>query len=259
MSENGKPAGGFVWHDLMTTDLDRSIAFYGTLFGWTFETAPLGEGPDYTVIQAAGRPIGGIVPQQESDGIPSHWIGYVAVDDVDATVAAAESAGGVAPIPGTDIPSVGRFAVIAGPHGGTVSPFRSLEKNVDEPSGPPVPGVFCWDQLVARDPESSARYYEAVFGWEVVGKDVEGAGHHWVFQSDGRDRAGMIQAPPHGEDHPDFWLAYVEVADVAAAARKAADLGGEILMPPTDIPGVGRFAITADPTGALLALSTQRA
>jgi predicted enzyme related to lactoylglutathione lyase len=258
MSESGKPAGGFVWHDLMTTDFERSIAFYEALFGWTFETMPMGDGPDYTMIKAGGKPIGGIVPQEESDGIPSHWLGYVAVDDVDATVAAAEEAGGVAPIPGTDIPSVGRFAVVAGPHGGTVSPFRSLEGSAEEPPAPPAPGAFCWDQLVARDPEAAAHFYEAAFGWGVVAKEIEGAGTYWVFQSKGGDRAGMIQAPPHGEDHPDFWLAYVEVADVDEATRKVGELGGEILMPPADIPGVGRFSVTADPTGALLALSSQQ-
>lgn len=78
-------AGRFVWHDMMTKDLDRSLAFYSALFGWRITAADTGD-PPYRMIHLGDRPIGGMLPLDRSSEIPSHWIGYVTTDDIHASL-----------------------------------------------------------------------------------------------------------------------------------------------------------------------------
>src|SRR5205085_4200555 len=105
-------SGPFVWHDLMSTQPARSAAFYAALFGWRMEGRDMGPAGTYTYIHAGPVPFGGIVPLDPRFGIPAHWVSYVYVDDVDATCARAVAGGGKTCIPPTDIPTVGRFAMI---------------------------------------------------------------------------------------------------------------------------------------------------
>jgi len=245
--------GRFVWHDMMTTDLERSREFHSALLGWTTEELPLAEGETYPMIKAGAAGIGGYEPLDPKQGIPSHWIGYVTVEDLEAAVSRAKSAGGQVAVPPTDIPGTGRFAVLVHPGGSIIAAFlpRRLEDCV--PEGDPVPGRFCWNQIMTRDPAAAGAFYRKVFGWEVEEQDV-GGNRYWLFRRDGTPAAGMM-ATPGPEKHPDFWLPYVEVDDVDACAARAKELGGQVMVPPSDIPGLARFAVTADPTGAILAVS----
>lgn len=245
--------GRFVWHDMMTTDPKRSIDFYSALLGWTVEEESLGGGL-YSVIRADGVGIGGFVELDREHGVPSHWIGYVTVEDVERAVATGREAGGKAPVGATEIPDVGRFAVVSHPGGSFVSPFAPVSLGACIPEAEPVPGRFCWNQLMARDPEGVRAFYEKTFGWTTDVQELDG-GKHWLFRSEGTPTAGMM-ASPEDRGRPDFWLSYVEVPDVDECARRVPELGGRLLVRPTDIPGLARFAITADPTGAILAVST---
>ena len=92
-----------------------------------------------------------------------------------------------------------------------------------------------------------------VFGWKHQESDMGEMGVYTLFRSDDQDRAGMmtmpsnVQAPPH-------WLGYVLVEDIEAKATEITSLGGTLHCGPMDIPGIGRFAVGADPTGAGFAL-----
>jgi predicted enzyme related to lactoylglutathione lyase len=246
--------GRFVWHDLMTTDPARSIAFHSALLGWSVEEEAMEGGGRYPVIRAGGVGIGGFVELEREHGVPSHWIGYVTVGDVEKTIAAARAAGGKAPVGATDLPHVGRFAVVSHPGGSFVSPLAPVSLGACIPEAEPVPGRFCWNQLMARDPEAARAFYEATFGWTTDVQELDG-GRYWLFRSEGAPTAGMMQSPER-RGHPDFWLAYVEVPDVDVSAARVPELGGHVLVRPTNIAGLARFAVAADPTGAILAVST---
>ena len=114
--------GAFSWVELMTTDPAAAKEFYGELFGWELEAAPMGD-MEYTVVKVDGRPAGGIMnmPPTMPPGVPPHWGAYVTVANVDETVAKVEQLGGSVHLPPTDIPGVGRFAVVADPQGATIS------------------------------------------------------------------------------------------------------------------------------------------
>jgi uncharacterized protein len=132
MSEHKMPANGaFCWNELATTNLESAQSFYKTLLGWeiheskvtgTCEGAPEGGGMVYNEIVVAGDHVGGIYKMGPEFGeAPSHWVAYVAVDDVDAKARQVWELGGKVCVPPTDIPNVGRFCVINDPTGATIS------------------------------------------------------------------------------------------------------------------------------------------
>ena len=116
-----KTHGAFSWSELMTSDAAAAAAFYGPLFGWRIETMDMGGGP-YHVLKVGDAAVGGIMKSPaESGAMPPAWGCYVTVADVAATVAQATTLGGTVVMPVTDIPGVGRMAVIADPQGAALS------------------------------------------------------------------------------------------------------------------------------------------
>jgi len=255
-------AGRFVWEDLMTTDPEAAERFYTELLGWTVKTTAVEGFGDYRMIHRATADggeegLGGIVPLDAGHGIPSHWISYVGVDDVDAACERAKEAGGNVCVPPMDIPKVGRFAVVDDGTKAVISPFKSANHYAPEHEGAPPEGSFCWHQLLTTDVDKAKDFCAAVFGWHTAEVDLGPGGRHIVFRRGGKDEAGVMPMPPDAEASP-HWLPYVAVADVDAVAERAAKLGGTVCCPPTDIPKVGRFTVLQDPTGAMFAAITVR-
>ncbi len=117
------PAHGSVcWTELASKDLDASKKFYTELFGWTLSGGHADGGMNYTEFVAGGRPSGGMYQiVAEMGEMPSHWMSYVAVDDVDASAKKVEELGGKIIRPPMDIPNVGRFCIINDPTGATIA------------------------------------------------------------------------------------------------------------------------------------------
>jgi len=249
MTEKGR----FVWHDLMTNDPDASLAFYTALFGWKTRRVEMGGMGAYTFFDAGGRENGGMVAMDPAQGLPSHWLSYLSVDDVDDLVQRAGELGLAVKFPPTDIPEVGRFAVVADPTGAHFAPFKGLRPAPAEPAGPAAAGAFCWNELLTRDVARAGEFYRTLCGWTAEHMDMGEMGVYTVFKQGEKAAAGMMAMPPQAEG-PCAWLLYVAVEDVDLAAKRIAELGGRLYVQPTDIPGVGRFAVAADPTGAAFAV-----
>ena len=122
MAEHQIPAHGtFCWNELATRDAEASKKFYAELLGWTFKSGQV-EAVVYNEIRVGERAIGGVYQMGSEFGdAPSHWMAYVAVDDVDASAKRVEELGGKVCVPPTDIPNTGRFCVITDPNGATLS------------------------------------------------------------------------------------------------------------------------------------------
>ena len=254
------PHGRFVWHDLMSTDPDASKAFYAALFGWDIQDVPMPHGT-YRMITAGGEGQGGIeaVPHE---GVPSHWLGYVTVPDVDAAAKTATDHGGQIHLEPTDIPGVGRFSIVGDPSGAVVAPFRSESGDLPDPDGPPSAGQFCWDELLSTNAEACEGFYQQLFPWNhssmtmPSGPEMPEFTYHLFKRGPGeeaKDGAGMMQMPP-GAEAPSHWLPYIAVDDVDASCEKATSLGATVFKQPDDIPNIGRFAVLGDPQGAPFAL-----
>ena len=250
--------GRFVWHDLMATDVNGAKRFYGELFGWTFKA----DEHDYLHITAGGHEIGGLMKLDPKIASSPHWLGYVSVDNVDATVVAVTKNGGKTCMPKKDIPTVGQFAVCADPQGAIFAPFHYTGKDAGKPesNAPPAPYTFCWDELMTSDAEAAVRFYSTMFGWRADSMDMPGFGRYTLLKRPGikddmgsdKNAAGLMKLPS-GVPHP-LWLTYVAVQSADAIAEKAKKLGGTVTSPPMDIPKVGRFAALLDAQQAPVAV-----
>lgn len=120
MSDSMRTHGDFGWRDLMTDDVDSARAFYTDVIGWSTEVMDIGKGP-YTVFKIGDRPVAGLMGKDPSaPDAPTAWTSYVTVDDVDMRAAKVADAGGTVVVPPTDIPTVGRMAIIQDPTGGCI-------------------------------------------------------------------------------------------------------------------------------------------
>jgi len=252
----------FVWHDLNTKDAEGSKSFYGEVFNWKFESSD--NGP-YLHIKAGDQMIGGIRQMAASEPQPPSWIGYIGVDDVAATVATIERAGGKVYMPVTTLDNVGTFAVTADPTGGVFAPWKSARPGEDvETAEMPKPFTFVWDELMTTDPAAAGAFYKEAFGWSPRAVDM-GDGMTYTLldrpgvknpKGDQGSAGGMMKSPP-GVPHS-FWLPYVGVDHCDPLCERASRLGAKIVVPPQDIPNVGRFACWSDPQGASIAILQPR-
>jgi hypothetical protein len=248
-SSQGPWPGRFVWHDLMTTDAQKSQAFYASLFDWQIQEVPM-QGFTYRMIIAGPGPIGGIV---EEKNIPaSHWMPYLAVPDVDAAAAKLGKLGGSVCVPPTDIPETGRFAVVGDPQGAYFSLYKGLPTSPGFDPDLPVPGRICWNELLTDDDAAAQKFYSAMFGWKDEPKDMGPMGTYHVQTLGGKQAGGIMKNPQNGA--PSCWLVYFLAPDLKASTTKAKKLGAKVMMENSPIPGVGAFSLLADPVGAVFAL-----
>lgn len=252
-SSDRKPRPGkFVWFEHVSRDAKKAQEFYDEVIGWKVQ--PWGE-PRYDMILAGDTfdtMIGGYA-EPARDRQKPHWIAYVSVEDVDAAAAAAAANGGIVEAP-HDLPGIGRAARIADPQGAELCVFKSDGGDPADPPStePPPPRRFFWNELHTSDPKSALSFYEKVLGFTHKTLDMGPAGNYYILSKDGVDRGGVTGHLPGGM--PPHWLPYVEVDDADATITRARKLGAKIPMAPDDIPGIGRFGVLEDPTGAVLAV-----
>jgi len=118
-----------------------------------------------------------------------------------------------------------------------------------------TPGAFSWSELLTSDPARAAEFYGSLFGWKIEAMDMPG-GTYRVAKLGETALAGLMACPDPSSKQPPAWGCYVTVADVDQTLEKVAALGGTVVMPPMDVPGVGRMACIRDPQGATLSVIT---
>lgn len=241
-------------YEHLTKDPQAAIAFYGEVVGW--KTQPFTEGGgDYIMWVGSQGPLGGVMklPDEAAKmGAPSHWMAHVQVEDVDATAALTKKLGGKVCKEPTDIPTVGRFAVLADPQGAVISIFR--------PNGPMTlhdvskEGEFCWNELMTSDSGAAFEFYSQTLGWKILDEmDMGPMGTYRIFGV-GERRLGGMMTTPKGAPMPPMWLFYTSTGDLDRAIARATGKGAEVLNGPMDVPGGGRIAQLLDQQGAAFAL-----
>jgi predicted enzyme related to lactoylglutathione lyase len=210
-------------------------------------------GPDesYTMFCMPGGPVSAAYTMKANmQGVPPHWGLYIAVTSADETAAKATAAGGKVCAGPFDVMTFGRMAVLQDPTGATFMVWQPMQHTGIAVSG--EPGTFCWADLNTKDQAAAAKFYAAVFGWEIApGKDDSGYlhiknGEHFI--------GGMPPAAFQDPNAPPHWLLYFLVADCDASTAKAKELGATVYMGPQTLEGVGRWSIVADPQGAVSSL-----
>jgi uncharacterized protein len=250
--------GKFVWYELMTTDMKAAEAFYGSVVGWGAKDAGL-PNHAYTLFTIGEMPTAGMMtlPPEAAAGARPGWIGYVAVDDVDTRAKEiAESGGAICHAP-TDIPGIGRFAVVSDPQNVVFALFKPGEGSPGEPPLPWTPGRTGWHELHAADGPSAFAYYSKLFGWtKGDALDMGPMGVYQIFNHDGV-MAGGIFTKPAAEPVP-YWLFYFNVDEINAAVERVKAGGGQILNGPMEVPGGSMIVQGLDPQGAMFALVEPR-
>ena len=119
-----------------------------------------------------------------------------------------------------------------------------------------TPGTFVYNELHTTDVEAGQAFYSGLFGWAPATSELptSDGGSYTVFKSGDSDVAGMmlLSAEEKAQGAPPHWLCYASVENVDASAAQATALGGKVLVEPTDIPDLGRYAVLADPAGAVI-------
>jgi hypothetical protein len=255
---------GFIWYELMTTELEPALAFYRELVGWSASDHPSSEasGSRYAVLSAGDRGVGGamqLTDGMRAGGARPAWVGYVGVADTDAEAREVEQAGGRILMPPGDIPGVGRFALVADPGG---APFYLLTPHPMPDAPPPAPRMtqdHCgWHELYAADGETAWRFYSERFGWsEVSTLDMGPMGTYrlWSAAPDGEAVGGMMTRPPQMPQPA--WLFYFVVASVDSAAEQIGANGGQVINGPMQVPDGSWIVQGLDPQGAMFALVSE--
>jgi len=248
-------ASEFFWYELMTTDVAAAEAFYKKVVGWTSQPFE-GSGVDYVVFSAGERGVAGVMllPEEaKAMGTPPCWMGYIHAKDVDAATAGVKKAGGTVHREPSDIPSVGRFSVVADPQGAAF--MLMTPTGPDQPPAPPATsGHVGWHELYASEYKSAFDFYSKQFGWaKVQDFDMGEMGIYLIFGTGGERGVGGIMNKPPQMPAP-AWQFYFNVDEIQAGAKRIIDNGGKITVEPMEVPGGSWIVNAQDPQGAHFAL-----
>jgi len=187
-------------------------------------------------------------------GATPRWVGYVAVDDMDATATQIRRRGGAVLLPPTDS-NIGRVSVVADPQRATFALVSGLTYGQRQPGGLDEPGRVGWHELLAEDRNKIFDFYGELFGWQKA-HETDQADLYQLFSAAGQTIGGMLTKLP-SVPQP-CWLYYFNVDDIGTAARRVNDSGGRILQGPIELTDGCWIARCADPQGALFALQGAR-
>ena len=249
-------SGAFIWYELMVRDPDRAQAFYGEVLGWKARTFGSDDQGDYRLFTAGdGVEVAGLMALPEDNdcqaGEPG-WVGYIGVDDPDAMVDAIVADGGQRFVPPTDIPGVGRFAVVADPQGAVFTIMRGASEEASRAWSADRAGHCRWNELATSDPKAAEDFYARHFGWTKGEAMPMGELGDYQMLDRGEQSFGAVMRHMPG-DRPN-WLFYFGVEDIDAALTRVTSAGGAVLHGPQEIPG-GEFIVAAqDPEGARFAV-----
>ncbi len=194
-----------------------------------------------------------------SSGAKPLWLGHVGVDDVDKIAALATGQGAVVRKAPTDIPNVGRFAVLADPQGALFALFKPLAGKSASLPQLRNPGHGGWHELTAANAQDAFAFYESLFGWsKAEALDMGPAGSYQIFAHNGMPIGGMMTCPQ--SQAPTGWTYYFNVRDIKDTLACITTAGGTVQMGPQEVPGGswiiqgldpqgGRFAVVAPPAG----------
>jgi uncharacterized protein len=251
---DANPRGRFVWFDLMTSDPDAAPAFYTPVTGWGTSQWP---GSTYTTWTSEGVNLGGVMELPPDASGPPHWLGYISTPDVDATVKQGVDLGARLLVPAIGIKTVGRYAVLADPHGAVFAAFTT-EGSAPGHEGESQLREFSWHELATHDYPAAFRFYERLFGWEkTTAMDMGEAGIYQMYGRNGVVLGGMFNSSPKMPGPPG-WLHYVLVDDVNRAVDAVKAGGGQVVMGPVEVPNGEWIAQCVDPQGAVFAVHARK-
>ena len=239
-----------MWVDHTSPDVAAAARFYGQLFGWDAED--LGEeAGHYTMFRYKGKEVAATTPPM-SPGTPSVWSTYIATNDAQESAKKVRDAGGQVMLEPFQVMDAGTMAVFVDPAGAVFCVWQAGNHKGAQLVNEPV--SFSWNELNTSDMNAAKNFYPKVFGWTPKSNPMPGGGEYVEWQLNDRSIAGGQQLGPNFPPGvPSHWMVYFTVNNTDETAKKAQELGGNVMAPAFDIPQ-GRMAVLADPFGASFAV-----
>jgi predicted enzyme related to lactoylglutathione lyase len=240
--------GKFVWFDMATPAIADQQSFYGSVFGWSFDS-PVRTEDGYVLVKNQGRAIAGMFsyepPDGEKDG--ATWIALMSVLDPDHAASIVTANGGTVEGEAATVAGRGRHALFRDPAGAI---FGVLRSDSGDPFDDEVEvGGIIWVDLFARDIDAMTKFYSALAPYEVADRDITEDLTRKIFSAHGMPRAGIV--PVDEEANRSAWVPYVRVDDVAATLEKVLEGGGFTIVQPNEELFEGNVAVFVDPNGGV--------
>jgi predicted enzyme related to lactoylglutathione lyase len=231
--------------------------FYCNVAGWSAQDAST---PTlaYTQLSAGKVPLGGLIDLPEEGrkmGAWPRWMGYVEVNDVEATTDRIKRLGGAVYVPPTNT-NIGRISVVTDPQMATFGLVKGLKPGRQQPAESGKPGRVGWHELLATDWEKAFAFYSEIFGWQKGDTEISETVTYQLFSAAGLTVGGMFTKRP--EQPLPFWLFYINVEDIDQAVERVKAGGGRVFEGAHELPGGSWIARCADPQGAAFALQGKR-
>ncbi|MXO47746.1 VOC family protein [Erythrobacter vulgaris] len=249
--------GDFVWYELMTTDADAAQAFYEPLLGWKFAGSDM-PGIDYRIGSKDGTQVVGLLEltgDMTKGGARPAWIGYIAADDIHASITDLKDRGGQLHMGPNHLEGVGHMALVADPQG---VPFYLMQTEGEGPATSfakyePKVGHCAWNELVIDDPDAADAFYTGMFGWQKgEAMDMGEMGVYQMFTQDDYGLGAIMKRP---EQMPvSAWAFYFRVPEIEAARSHVESSGGQVVNGPMEIPGGEYVCQGFDPQGAFFSI-----
>lgn len=263
------------WVDASQPDPAAAVEFYGGLFGWELEDSMPPDAPgNYFMARVDGKDAAAVSSPMGEAPPQAIWNTYVWVESADATAAKVGEAGGKVLAEPFDVMEAGRMAVCADPEGAVFCLWQAGRHRGAEHVN--AHGGLNFNNLNTRDVDSAARFYGAVFGWQVL--EMDGGWNAWMLPGYGEFleslNPGVIEQmremgapegfwdvvaainpiPADQPEMPPHWGVTFGTDDADATAARAKELGGTVLVEPFDAPWV-RMTVIRDPQGATFTAS----
>ncbi len=249
----------FIWYELMTTDPDAAAGFYGEVVGWKIADGPDPQSGDQDyrmIVRDDGGNAGGVLRLSKEmcdAGAAPMWIPYLYTNDVDALLKTIQSEGGTLQMPPTDLP-VGRIAMVTDPQGVPIYvmdpiPPAGAPDAVSDVFSPDARQRVSWNELASPDLNASKAFYARHFGFEFNDVMSMGDMDDYCFIDRADVRLGAIMQR-QDDGQPGAWLMYFRVPSIAAANAAIVKQGGNVLLPPHEVPTGDWVLIATDPQGA---------
>lgn len=259
-----KAHGTYIWYELITPDPEGAKSFYDDVIGWTIGPKLPGD-MDYRMIgRSDGGNAGGVLrltDDMQHHGARPIWLGYIGVDDVDGIVAQIEAKGGKVLMPASDIPDVGRIAMVTDPQG---APFYVMKATPPAGGEKKESDVFSateeqrvgWNELSTSDVPGALAFYTELFGWEKGDVMPMGDAGDYQFINRNGQMIGAIFPTAAGAfaDEQPHWRFYIRVPSISTAVEAVKAGGGDVKVGPMEVPGGDHIIAGTDPQGAEFAL-----
>ncbi len=235
--------GKFIWVDLLTPNVSSAMAFYGGLFGWTFEQQDRN-----TLVLNRGVPIASLIQHPNADAgvTEALWVTAMAVEDLNSSLDYVRSAGGRVLNGPVYWKKRGYAALIRDPKGADLLLLRA-DKG-DAPDVDPEMGDWVWNELWTDEADKSIAFYEPLGNY----KTLESSEGYRILSNEQRWRAGVRSVD--ADQYRSRWVPAVRVVNPEGLLDKVEELGGLVLLRPDEPPSNGDMALIVGPDGALLML-----